>query len=265
MKACLPAFAALALTWGIGTSAPYLRSQSFPPGKVSAPAVTRVSTDAPTVALPTSAKGKAGAWIVVTAKVSDGTGPVTWYYPDPGLDEVDVAGLFGPDVAAKLRGRVFTSEKAGQYRVVAFVADKTGAISAPAVCLVTVGDPPPPAPPAPPAPAPDDELTAKLRGMYDTDATGTKFATKAALAALYRQTAAAVKQNPPNTAQELFTIFKAAADATVPAGLMGLRTYVGAELSKVLPTDPTTVLSDKHRADAAALYLKLAASLEAIK
>jgi hypothetical protein len=103
------------------------------------------------VKLPATVAGKPGGWIVVPAE-ADG-GAVRWYLPDPGLTEVPLGSLFGDDWAKQAKGRVFTAEAAGRYRVVAYCA-KGDVASPPAVCTVVVGESPAPPTPVPPGPSP---------------------------------------------------------------------------------------------------------------
>ena len=115
------------------------------------------------VKLPETVAGKPGAWIVVPAE-SDG-GPVRWYLPDPGLTEVPLSALFGEEWAKQAKGRVFTAETPGRYRVVGYCA-KGDVASPPAVCTIVVGESPaPPTPPGPP-PIPSDGLRVLI--VYET-------------------------------------------------------------------------------------------------
>src|SRR5258708_982144 len=110
----------------------------------------------PAVVLPDALKGSVGAWVPVAPKLVVG-GAVKWRI-DPGLTEVDFAGLFPPDIVAKMTGKVVTSDVPGKYRVEAWNA-KGDLASDIAVCWVTIGTPPPPVPippgPDPPGPKPD--------------------------------------------------------------------------------------------------------------
>jgi hypothetical protein len=129
----------------------------------------------PTVKLPAAMTTKVGAWIVVPAD-ADGGVP-QWWLPDArkgdggkavrmadaspsqGLAEVPLASIFGDEWAAKARGRVFTSDVPGVFRVCAYNArgDVASLIS---TCVVTVegvqppGPSPGPIPPTPPGPTP---------------------------------------------------------------------------------------------------------------
>jgi hypothetical protein len=107
------------------------------------------------IRLPETVVGKPGAWIVVPAE-ADG-GPVRWYLPDAGLVEVPLGSLFGEDWAKQAKGRVFTAEAPGRYRVVAYCA-KGDSASPVAVCTVVVGESPPPPVPPNPTPIPGDGL-----------------------------------------------------------------------------------------------------------
>jgi hypothetical protein len=116
---------------------------------------------AQSVKLPETVSGKPGGWIIVPAE-ADG-GAIRWYLPDPGLTEVPLAALFGEDWAKSAKGRVFTAETPGRYRVVAYCA-KGDVASPAAVCTVVVGESP--APPAPSPPLPGDGLRVLI--VYET-------------------------------------------------------------------------------------------------
>lgn len=62
----------------------------------------------PFVNLPPTAKGQPGSWIVVIPTASNGG--VSKWEASPGLSEVDLGALFGPELAAKARRRVFTAD-----------------------------------------------------------------------------------------------------------------------------------------------------------
>jgi hypothetical protein len=147
----------------------------------------------PTVKLPAAMTTKVGAWIVVPADVDGGV--PQWWLPDArkadggkaarmadaspsqGLAEIPLASLFGDEWAAKARGRVFTSDVPGVFRVCAYNArgDVASLIS---TCVVTVEGvqptpgptPPGPTPPGPtppgPAPIPGDGFRVLM--VYET-------------------------------------------------------------------------------------------------
>jgi hypothetical protein len=153
---------------------------------------------APTVSLPATLTTKVGAWVLIPADVSGGS--PQWYLPDgkkadgsrathmrdaapsQGLAEVPLASIFGDDWALKARGRVFTSDVPGIFRVCAYNArgDVASLIS---TCVVTVegAGPSPPGPtpgpnppgPQPPGPAPGPVANLRVLVVYDT-ATVTK-------------------------------------------------------------------------------------------
>jgi hypothetical protein len=108
----------------------------------------------PTVTLPKEVTGKAGAWIIVSAKTAN-AGPVRYYLPDPGLNEIPLNALFGEEWYAKAQGRVFTADQPGRYRVVAWAGGDNRDSSQGSVCTVIVGDAPPPVPPGPNPPGPN--------------------------------------------------------------------------------------------------------------
>lgn len=130
---------------------------------------------------------------------------------------------------------------------------------------------PPPGPAPVPVPVPvDDPLLKALQAAYDAEpVTGTKAADKASLAAVLRALAGAVPDPAVKTGDDLFTITSASIEARIGGRLKTkLRPAVGAELNKILPHGAgagKVPLTDQNRADAAALYLKLADTLDKVK
>ncbi len=136
-------------------------------GDTPEPAV--VTAARPVVTLPAEESGKTGAWIIVPITNMTAGADVLWYLPDAkksdktpahrmadadsreGLAEVPLGSRFGDEWAKAAKGRVFTSDVAGQFRVCAYCAkgDKASLI---ATCVVTVVSPTPPVPPVPPVP-----------------------------------------------------------------------------------------------------------------
>jgi hypothetical protein len=102
-----------------------------PPAPAPAP-------DVPFVKLPAVVVGKAGAWIVVKAEVQGG--PPQWYFPDAGLERVNLTDLLGDELAARVPGVVVTADKPGKYRLVAFNA-KGDKASKPALTVIDVERP----------------------------------------------------------------------------------------------------------------------------
>lgn len=140
-----------------------------------------------TIVLPDQVKARPGAWAVVPAKVDGGA--AQWYLPDVGLVEVPLDILFGPDWAKTAKGKVYTSDKPGSYRVVAWTA-KGDVASPAAICTVVIEGPipdPTPGPgpgpgpgPAPgPAPIPGDGLRVLM--VYETGELGTMPAAQASI------------------------------------------------------------------------------------
>lgn len=87
------------------------------------------------VVLPKELGGIPGEWIVVVPESVDG-GPPRWRW-SPGLEEVRLDALFGPELASKARGKVFRSRVLGTHTVEAWNA-KADQASAIATCRVTI-------------------------------------------------------------------------------------------------------------------------------
>lgn len=128
------------------------------------------------------------------------------------------------------------------------------------------GPTPPPEPPKPPAP-PDDPLARKLRSLYAEDPQQLDMKRDAAknLAAMYRQCIAILNDFPTETNTSLLQRMQTASRVLVGDSLMGVRKEVAAELGKVLPTEVDTVLTDKHRQEAAVLFSRLAQIMDSME
>jgi hypothetical protein len=126
--------------------------------------------------------------------------------------------------------------------------------------------PPAPGPPAPSPPAPADPLAQRLKAAYDADPTPGEKKPEARknLAALYRAAVATCGDASVGTAGQMLDVLRKASAAMVGTDLMGVRTLVGDELKRYLPTDAGEALSPAHRAAAADLFKRLAAALEAL-
>lgn len=110
---------------------------------------------AQSVALPDVVSGMPGQWVIIAPKAVDGGKP-NWRL-DPGLTEVDLAGLLPSEYVDKLRGKVVSAKTVGQYKVEAWNAK--GDVASPiATTWVIIGTPEPtPIPPSPtPIPTPDN-------------------------------------------------------------------------------------------------------------
>lgn len=102
------------------------------------------------VSLPGEIKGAPGAWIVVAPLIKEGDGGVPKWRVDPHLQEVDLSVLLG-EFASKLKGRVFTCQQPGSYKIEVWNA-KGDVPSDIATTFVVIGTPLPPIPPVPPVP-----------------------------------------------------------------------------------------------------------------
>lgn len=152
---------------------------------------------------------------------------------------------------------IFSAAKPGRYRIVALPA-----AGRPLPVVMVIGDAPPPKPPEPP---PTDPLAAKLKLVFDADpaALATRREQAKDLAALYRQAAKLAEDESVATSGALLQRVKDASATLVgPTALREVRRVVAQELAAVLPTDD--VLSAEQRRATAALFLRLAAILDAL-
>jgi hypothetical protein len=204
---------------------------------------------APAVALPAEVAAHPGRLVKLTATTD--AKQVRWLLAS---DDADLIPF--PDGKTAL----FCAAKSGRYLVFAWTA--AGDVPSEAArCVVSVGDPPP----APP-PQPADALAAEFRKLLAADATPDKPAHLAQLVALYREAAAFADSADVKTAGELAARIRAAAGTLLPAdALVAVRKRIADEIAKELPADGETPLDATARRKAAALFARIATSLEAAK
>ena len=151
------------------------------------------------------------------------------------------------------RWAVFQSLKPGVYQVAVYTA-LADIPSDPAIITVTVTNgpipnpnPPEPTPPTPNPepnpPAPDDitkdVLYMKLAPIYAADADPNKKDQKAKLITVYKQAIDLINKYQYSTASDYIAqVHIVAAQYLAPTALKALRSAIGEELNKVLPTDP---------------------------
>ena len=180
--------------------------------------------------------------------------------------EVDLFREYDPE-ANKIRVRVIAYTP-GKYAIFAYTA--MGDVpSEPAVCWLTVGDPPPPVPPTPPTPpappAPTDPLTVALQAAYKADLAAGKAKPEylAAVEAVFRQASpeglATVGQFKELLARAI------ASQAIMPKGMMPA---VSAEVTKFikdnLPSDGLVAFTPELREKAQKACAKLADGLKGV-
>jgi hypothetical protein len=152
---------------------------------------------------------------------------------------------------------LFCSPKPGRFTVFAWTAGGDEPSEA-AKCVIVVGEGPPP--------KPVDALAAEFRKLLAADGTAEKLAHLVQLAALYREAAKYADHPDVKTAGELATRIRAAAASLLPAdALISVRKRIAEEIAKELPVDTDAALDATTRRKAAALFLRIATSLEAAK
>lgn len=209
----------------------------------------------PTLTLPPTATTDPGEFLRVDA-VTEGK-QVRWFALDRGLS------VFPSELLRDGKVTVVVGVKPGTFRLAA-ITSLNDELSELAVCQVTVrGDPVPPVPPGPtpppPVPPPPDALGKAVADAYAADPDPRKADHAAALAGFYRQAALACGSPDLTTAEQLHQVLKHTAAGLVPdAFLAGPRRLVAAELGRITGTDPAARLTPGQRADAAALFGRLA-------
>lgn len=200
----------------------------------------------PTISLPPEVNAPPGR-IVKLAATTEGK-LVRWQLAG---DDADLIPF--PDGKTAL----FCSPKPGRFIVFAWTAGGDEPSEA-AKCVIVVGEGPPP--------KPVDSLAAEFRKRMAADGSAEKLAHLVQLAALYREAVKYADHPDVKTAGELATRIRAAATSLLPAdALTGVRKRISEEIAKELPVDSDAALDAATRRKAAALFLRIAASLEAAK
>lgn len=155
---------------------------------------------------------------------------------------------------------LFCSPKPGRYVVFAWTA--TGDVpSEAAKCVIVVGEPQPI-----PPPKPIDNLAAEFSKLLAADTTAEKLAHLKQLAALYREAASFADNPDVKTAGDLAGRIRTAANSLIPAdALVAIRKRIAEEIAKELSADGEAALDAATRRKAAALFIRIATSLEAAK
>lgn len=205
-------------------------------------------------------------------------GSITRWRTDKELVEFDLEKLFGPQLAAQAKGKVYIAPMAaGKYKVEAWTAkDFGGGKAVPsdiAVCWVQVGEapnPPDPKPPdpKPPEPKPPSALTVKLQAAYTADAApaSTKAGAKVMLQGLYEAMADHTKDTKISTTGQLLDDLKVVAKKMIaPEALIECRKVISAEIAVNLGTNPDAKLDPDLRPRAIETFQKIARSLGEVK
>lgn len=201
----------------------------------------------PTVSLPAEVPAKPGRIAAIKAD-TDGQ-VVRWVLAAGDADLVPLP--------ADGKTALFCAPAAGRYVVFAWTAAGDTPSEA-ARCVVVVGDTP-----IPPPPPPTDPFTADIRRLLAADPTPDKAAHAAQLAAVYREAVKYAAHADVATAGDLAARIRAAANSLLPAdALVAVRKRVAEEITKTLPDDGEKPLDADTRKKAAALFGRIATSLE---
>lgn len=212
------------------------------------------------VTLPAEVKVGPGRLAKLTAK-TDGK-QVRW-----------INGSLDADLIASETGlwAIFSAPAPGRYLVYAYTA--SGDVpSEPAVCVVVVGDPGPgpPVPPTPPVPPPTppvDPLLARVKAAWQLETDLARVTQKNALAAIYRQGAAIVRDDQTlSTWGSLFEALSTVAKAmNVTGKLLVVQKAIQIELQSVCPSDRNAPLDASGRELASKTFTRIADALEGLK
>ena len=203
------------------------------------------------VEMPAEIRGEVGSFIAVRPK-TDGK-LVRYYSLDSGLNSFPAELLSDPTAT------VVTAPKPGRYRLLAYTAlgDRP---SDPVIVTIVVGGAAPPTPPVPTPGEYERSLLDIYGALQDTD----RDATRIALAKVYRACVTECMGNHA-TAGDLYQALVKIASAVPATKLSTLRDRVGAEVSKVVPNDPTLPITAAQRASVGDIYERTATLLESIR
>jgi hypothetical protein len=234
----------------------------------------------PVVTLPERLSAEPREWVIVSFKVSSSAGTPKFYLPDQGLSRVGLETLFGDEAASKAKGIVVRADQPGTYRVVGYCGSTSGAVSDPAVCVITIGQPspvPPTPSPTPPGPTPGpipptDPLFLSLATAFNQETLPDR-ARVPALASLYRTAATTTVYDAgiaTNTA--LWTEMRKAAELLLKGPAEGagavlpkIRRAIADDLNARMNRTPNTALSKTDRDQWAQEFGLIASRLEALK
>jgi hypothetical protein len=198
----------------------------------------------PTVTLPAEVLARPGRIAALKAE-TDGQA-VRWVLAAGDADLVPLP--------ADGKTALFCAPTAGRYVVFAWTA--AGDVPSEAArCVVVVGDTP--------IPPPTDPFTADVRRLLAADPTPDKAAHVAQLAAVYREAVKYAAHADVATAGDLAARIRAAANSLLPTdALTAVRKRIAEEIAKTLPDDGEMPLDGDTRKKAAALFGRIATSLE---
>ena len=204
----------------------------------------------PAVDLPAEVTARPGRLVTLTAE-TDGR-HVRWALASDAADLVPFPGQ---------KTALFCSPHPGRYVVFAWTAAGDEP-SAAARCVVVVGDPAP----VPPPPGPADPLAAEFGRLFAADDTPGKAAHLAQLAALYQEAVTFAARPEVRTAGDLAARIRTAAATLLPAdALTAIRQRIADEIVEHLPVESDRPLDAATRSAAAALFARIATSLEAVR
>lgn len=204
---------------------------------------------APAIELPAEVAAKPGRLVTLTAETTGRT--VRWAVAS---DNADLIPFPGGKTA------LFCSPTPGRYLVLAWTAIDEEPSEA-ARCIVVVGEPSPV-----PPPEPTDKLTAEFQQLFSADASANKAEHLAQLAALYREAVAFADRPEVKTAGDLAARLRTAAATLLPAdALVAIRKRIADEIVRQLPVESDRPLDAATRSTAAALFARIATSLEAVR
>jgi hypothetical protein len=209
--------------------------------------------DAPTLELPELVKGEIGK--IVRVQPKQPVKVVRFRSTNPGL-------ILIPNDLLKVQGEaICIATKPGRYRLEAW-ACLGESLSDVVGVDIEITEPTPIIPPIPP----DDVLLNRIQAIYSLNLDPNKAASKTKLVNLFAQMAGHCSDVDVVTASQLVQILRDASKSILqPEDLKKCRVVLSEYLNAALPTDPATELTTETRKAMAALFNKVARTLEAVK
>jgi|GEM_PF-507881 len=203
----------------------------------------------PSVTLPRDLTAKPGRLLKIEANTTGKS--IRWVNVSEDADLI---------VSESGKWAIFSATAPGKYRVFAWTAFQDIPSEA-AVCTITVE----PSQPVPP-PSPEDSLKAAVQAIYGADTNPQKSVHKDNLISSYGEFARTIRNPKWTTAGEFYKACRATISSLMrDEDLQAIREKFGEELNRRLPTDPGTLLTDTHRADAVSLFTRFAKLLGEIQ
>lgn len=214
----------------------------------------------PELKFPDKIVGRPGQFVELKPSSTNGK-VVKYFVVTPGLEAIPSGLLKDPT------STIVQAQYPGVYVVYGFTA--SGDVpSDPVKIEVQIGQNPNPnpIPPNPPTPVPPDSQDALLEVLgpiWGALNEPNKIENAKTLSQYYRKVAEIYQDTSFITVGQAFQKIQSTRSSMLPnSALVFLRDAIGAELNKIMPRDPTTLLNDELRKKASEQYLRMAGLVE---